>query len=182
VASEAMRGNSGRSSGKEEDGKPLPPRLPSEASANVFLAGLRTCRLAYLPDFPSLGLSVESAFVPAHRCGAVPDSHRIPFSSSLWRNQGIEPLYIGIYPTSNHIGWVWPAHPLGVQATTQSRSTKWPGFLQKLESGDRGERWTEIDNQNGYLARGHFLTKQTASLPAARCPGFRWELEENEQF
>ena len=35
------------------------------------------------------------AFVPAYRCGAVPDSHRIPFSSSSRRNLGIKPLYLG---------------------------------------------------------------------------------------
>ncbi len=35
----------------------------------------------YSPDFPNpFGFSVLLAFVPAYRCGAVPDFHRIPFS------------------------------------------------------------------------------------------------------
>jgi hypothetical protein len=34
------------------------------------------------------------AFVPAYRCGAVPDFHRIPFSSSSRRNLGIGTLYL----------------------------------------------------------------------------------------
>ena len=36
------------------------------------------------------------AFVPAYRCGAVPESHRIPFSSSSRRNLGIGPLYLDV--------------------------------------------------------------------------------------
>ena len=43
----------------------------------------------------ALGPVSISAFVPAYRCGAVPDFHRIPFSSSFQRNRGIEPLYLG---------------------------------------------------------------------------------------
>src|SRR5580692_5763672 len=37
----------------------------------------------YLPDFPGASHPVSSsAFVPAYRCGAVPEFHRIPFSLS----------------------------------------------------------------------------------------------------
>jgi hypothetical protein len=40
----------------------------------------------------------SSAFVPAYRCGAVPDSHRIPFCTlSAWpRDRGIDSLYMGL--------------------------------------------------------------------------------------
>jgi len=61
------------------DEEPLPPRPPSEASANVFVAGLRTCRLPTGSSFPvGEDQCCGGAFVPAYRCGAVPDSHRIP--------------------------------------------------------------------------------------------------------
>jgi hypothetical protein len=40
----------------------------------------------------------SSAFVPAYRCGAVPESHRIPFSPlhSRTGDRGIDPLYPGL--------------------------------------------------------------------------------------
>lgn len=37
------------------------------------------------------------AFVPAYRCGAVPDFHRIPSSLPMTRDQGTDPLYLGFY-------------------------------------------------------------------------------------
>ena len=70
--------------------------LPSEART-IFtpglawlLAGLRTCRHGrsndrcfYWPIFPvSEKTSAIGAFDPAYRCGAVPDSHRVPFRRS----------------------------------------------------------------------------------------------------
>jgi hypothetical protein len=74
----------------------LSPRLPSEARANVpwqvfglyrFNPTRRTSQ--------SVAAPVSSwAFVPAHRCGAVPDFHRIPFSSSARRNRGMKPPYL----------------------------------------------------------------------------------------
>ncbi len=57
---------------------PLPPRLPSEASANVSWQVFGLTGSTYLSDFPGASPSVASTFVPAYRCGAVPDSHRIP--------------------------------------------------------------------------------------------------------
>jgi hypothetical protein len=60
------------------------------------MAGLRTLQVQpYSPDFPErCRSSVIVAFVPAYRCGAVPDFHRIPFSFSLRRNLGMDPQYL----------------------------------------------------------------------------------------
>ena len=55
-------------------------RLPAEAQSTALMAGLRTWQAPYSPDFPALAPVSSQAFVPAHRCGAVPDSRRIPFS------------------------------------------------------------------------------------------------------
>ncbi len=60
------------------------PRSPLlEASQQVFgLTGgcSPTCR-----DFPKVYLQcLSAAFVPVHRCGTVPESHRIPFSGNPW--------------------------------------------------------------------------------------------------
>ncbi len=68
--------------------------LPSEARKNVHakndvaLAGLRTCRRARPSSVEFLltqasrsvrGTVLVRVFVPAYRCGAVPESHRVPF-------------------------------------------------------------------------------------------------------
>jgi hypothetical protein len=52
-----------------------------------------------LPDVPGLWPSVDSAFVPAYRCGAAPDFHRIPFSLFQLRKEtlGIHLLYLGVH-------------------------------------------------------------------------------------
>ena len=53
---------------------------------HALMAGLRTLQAAYLLRLPSLSASAtDGAFVPAYRCGAAPDSHRIPFSASISR-------------------------------------------------------------------------------------------------
>jgi hypothetical protein len=54
------------------------------------------CRIGpSCPDFPEFLAPVSSwAFVPAYRCGTVPDSHRIPYSLSVRRDRGIERLYL----------------------------------------------------------------------------------------
>jgi hypothetical protein len=72
------------------------PAFPAKASSNIpdgrvavrSQAGLRTCghfRRLDVPAFLSTAASRDhpvpvllAAFVPTHRCGAVPDSHRIP--------------------------------------------------------------------------------------------------------
>ena len=55
----------------------------------------------YLPDFPSHRLSVILAFVPAYRCGAAPDFHRIPFSLPITRDRGTDPLYLALEENYN---------------------------------------------------------------------------------
>ena len=51
-----------------------------QASRQVF--GLAGYLLASASQ--PLGQYLDEAFVPAYRCGAVPDSHRIPFRRSPW--------------------------------------------------------------------------------------------------
>jgi hypothetical protein len=45
----------------------------------------------YLPDFPGVNPVSSSAFVPAYRCGAVPEFHRIPFSLSTMERPRMGP-------------------------------------------------------------------------------------------
>ncbi len=50
----------------------------------------------------------SSAFVPAYRCGAVPDSHRIPFYTlSFWLgDRGIDSLYMYLRTNAYKILWI----------------------------------------------------------------------------
>ena len=48
-----------------------------------------------LARLPRLAPSVMLAFVPAYRCGAVPEFHRIPFSPSIAGETVEDPLYPG---------------------------------------------------------------------------------------
>jgi hypothetical protein len=43
------------------------------------------CRLPTCSGFPASRPVPNGVFVPAYRCGAAPDSHRIPFSVSISR-------------------------------------------------------------------------------------------------
>ena len=78
------------------EGQPLPPRLPSEALANVSVAGLRTLQVQpYSPDFPvPCGTSVILGFrtcLPLRgSSGFSPDSLLILLAEKPWR----KPLYL----------------------------------------------------------------------------------------
>src|SRR5580698_810576 len=89
-----------KTAGRQAEGRDeaLPPRLPSEASANVSAAGLRAYRFGptcLTSQTLSRPVSLV-AFVPAYRCGAAPDLHRIPFSSSACAEEprNVCPLYL----------------------------------------------------------------------------------------
>src|ERR1700722_19614992 len=73
----SVRRNSGRIPQTGTD-KPLPPRLPSEARANLFAAGLRTCRLptysASQPILASADVSFRSCLPLRGSSGFSPDS------------------------------------------------------------------------------------------------------------
>lgn len=61
----------------------MPFDAPPGAAHPAQLAGLRTHRrtprCSYWPSLPDAHASVPlTAVVPAHRCGTVPDSHRVP--------------------------------------------------------------------------------------------------------
>ncbi len=63
------------------------------SSWQVF--GLAGSLLARLPSFHKA--SANWAFVPAYRCGAVPDSHRIPIFAlcQSTKNHKVDPPYLG---------------------------------------------------------------------------------------
>ncbi len=52
------------------------------------MAGLRTYGLQLAPTrrgFPAVASAMIATFVPVYRCGAVPDSHRVPsLDRTLW--------------------------------------------------------------------------------------------------
>ena len=72
--------------------KPILPFLPEGLNEFDVLrrssAGLRTCRLetfllAVASQFAMRTSACFTAFVPAYRCGTVPDSHRIPLTDNV---------------------------------------------------------------------------------------------------
>lgn len=103
-----MRGN--RDSSETEDAS-LPPRLPSEASANDSQAGLRTHRLnPTCQTSRAIRLSVNLAFVPVYRCGAVPDFHRYSLFTLKGRDPRTRPPYLGFGEIATHTACEYLAH------------------------------------------------------------------------
>ena len=91
-----------RQSARKQNAKTsLPPHLPSEVvnRANWRLRGrssdLQAAYLLQLPGFHKA--SANRAFVPAYRCGAVPDFHRIPIFALCrgTKNHKVGPPYLG---------------------------------------------------------------------------------------
>jgi hypothetical protein len=58
---------------------PSPSSPLGDGERLAFMAGLRTLQAAYLLRLPSSSPVPTEAFVPAYRCGAVPESHRLPY-------------------------------------------------------------------------------------------------------
>jgi hypothetical protein len=71
------------------------PAFPSEGSSEFGIglpaidrfSDLQAAIVSYSPLLPgpSEDQCITTAFVPAHRCGTVPDSHRIPYIDSARR-------------------------------------------------------------------------------------------------
>jgi hypothetical protein len=127
---------------EDEQNKPLPPRLPSEASANVSVAGFRTHRFKPTCRTSQAFSPVSSlAFVPVYRCGAVPELHRIPFSSSVaGRTIGMEPTISWADGVCNpNFLWNSDSKPSRAHSTTTQRE---PGFGPFSLADD--EAWVRI--------------------------------------
>lgn len=124
-----MRGN--RDSSEIEDAS-LPPRLPSEASANVSQAGLRTHRLKpTCQTSRALKLSVNLAFVPVHRCGAVPDFHRYSLFTLNGRDPRTRPPYLVFDEIATRTACEYLAHARCARERYQSR---WESVFSPLEA------------------------------------------------
>src|SRR5690606_24314243 len=124
-------------------------------------AGLRACgrrARAYWPSLPGSLQCLMTAVVPAHRCGAAPDSHRVPFCSALGRANR----------RTNEI-----LHLVAVPATTTSCCVVVGSCRDEAEVAEHRPGPAGLDGEPGGQVAAGQRDGRPAALAAGAAPGGR---------